>query len=273
MGRSKVNSYRIEGDAGLDNQIAEALKLLDLKEGNPAFKELAIGSLKRNEPPKVYLQRLLEAILSAKEDARIIRWIQQAKFNSVHTLEEFDFTAQPELQRLYEREIRDLASCDFIKDGHNVLLIGPSGIGKTHLSVAMGIKAIEHGHSVRFIELKDLVAVVRRMEDSRDSFQRVLRSFVNPDLFILDDVLFYETDEATASFLHKIIFSRYNDRKSTIVSSNFGIQDWKSLFLTPERAATVVDRLTHKGSTFIYLENGVSYRTGVKQGLAGINEN
>jgi len=158
----------------------------------------------------------------------------------VKTLEEFDFDFQPKLD---PKLVKTLASCDFVEKRENVLLVGQPGTGKTHLSIALGMKALERGYRVRFTTIQDLAADLRASMADETTEERIA-DLVEPDLVILDELGFTPLDRMLADAFYRVIASRY-ERGSIVVTSNKSFESWAEAFPDAVIASAVLDRLVH----------------------------
>jgi len=169
------------------------------------------------------------------------------------TIEEFNFSWQPTLNR---QIIYGLGTCEFIRKRENIAFIGHPGTGKTHLSIALGIKAIEQGYTVLFTTLSEM------MEDlyisrADNSFRLKLRKYTQPDLLIIDEFGLKKLSQTNVDDLYEVISHRY-ERSSTIITSNKQFDEWGSILFDPVLATAILDRFVHH-CNFIIIE-GDSYR-------------
>lgn len=187
-----------------------------------------------------FLSALVDGELEARDNKGLMKRIKAARFPIMKTLEDFDFAFQPKLD---VKMVKDLASCDFVERKENVILVGQPGTGKTHLALALGLKACERGFTVRFTTVQDLAASLRAAEADRTVEQRT-RELTDPDLVILDELGFTPLEPAVADAFYRIIASRY-ERKSLIVTSNKSFESWADVFPDAVIASAVLDRLVH----------------------------
>jgi len=187
-----------------------------------------------------FLEALVDGEINARENKALMKRIKAARFPVPKTLEEFDFDFQPKLD---VKLIKALASCDFIAKQENVIFVGQPGTGKSHLSVALGMKACEAGYDVRFTTIQDLAATLRASMADQTTEARIVE-LTEPDLLILDELGFTPLDRMLADAFYRIIASRY-ERASTIVTSNKSFESWAEVFPDPVIASAVLDRLVH----------------------------
>ena len=163
-----------------------------------------------------------------------------------HTLEDFDWSFQPGIDR---KRIETLATCAYIREREVVLFQGPPGVGKTHLAIALGVKAIASGFSVNFFRLDDLLAVMKR---DADVPPRKLKGkkYMSTALLIIDEVGFQELSRPEAALLFRLVSCRYG-KGSTIITTNKSVKDWPEILAGDEAMATaMLDRLLHHCHVF-----------------------
>lgn len=255
MARKKVNQYQLSSEGSQIERIKKALELLELDGVAGSFEQSAEEAVKNHTTPLDFLEGLLEKEVVLKEDSRTNRWIAQAKFPWQKTLKEFDFSFQPTIDQTF---IYELASSRFVEHGKNVIFLGPPGVGKTHLSVALAIEAINQGYDARFLPLNDLIDMVVKCDKSIIRTQRLLATLLRPKVVILDDIDYYTMSEDTTEFLFKLVMQRYNSKLSTIFTSNKGFEEWEGLFGQRQRASAAIDRITERAE--IIEIDGDSYR-------------
>jgi DNA replication protein DnaC len=190
--------------------------------------------------------------------------LRLTRFAWIKTLEQFDFDFQPSLDR---HQVRELAGLSFLERAHNVIVLGPPGVGKTHLSVALGVKAVEAGYSVLFLTLESLMTrLVRGQQENR--LERSLKQLVYPKVLIIDEVGYLPLSREDASLFFRLVARRY-ERGSLIVTSNKSFLDWGDVFHDQVLATAILDRLLHRSTTLNV--KGESYRLDEKRraGLMG----
>jgi len=190
--------------------------------------------------------------------------LRQARFPAPQTLEAFDFDFQPGIDR---KMIRELASLAFVERGENVVFLGPPGVGKTHLAIALGIKAVEAGHRVLFLTLDELLTRLRKAS-AEQRLDKVLQQLTYPKVLILDELGYLPMNRAEASLFFRLVTRRY-ERASLILTSNKGFADWGEVLGDTVMATAILDRLLHHASTINI--KGESYRLKEKRkaGLLG----
>jgi DNA replication protein DnaC len=213
---------------------------------------------------KGFLTQALSAEWQGRDRKGIEARLRLARFPWLKTLDQFDFDFQPSLDR---RQVRELAGLSFVVRGHNVVILGPPGVGKTHLAVALGVLAVEAGYSVQFLTLETLMTrLVRAKHENR--LDRALQQLTYPKLLILDEIGYLPLSREEASLFFRLVVRRY-ERSSLIVTSNKSFLDWGEIFNDPILATAVLDRLLHHATTLNI--KGESYRLKEKRraGLLG----
>lgn len=200
------------------------------------------------------LLELMKAELTSRQENQVRRRVKAAAFPYLKTLDEFDFTQlNPAVSPAF---IKELANCQFITDRQNVILIGNPGRGKTHLSIALGMKACSAGFRVLF---KNAAALSTELCEARDdySLHRLQKTLRSTDLLILDELSYISFNRSQSELLFTVLSER-SERCSTIVSTNLPFSRWTELFEHSTMIAALVDRLTFR--SHVLDMNGESYR-------------
>ena len=183
----------------------------------------------------------------------IERKIKSAKFPAIKTLDSFDFKVIPSLNKL---QVADLARCGWIERRENVIALGPSGTGKTHIALGLGLAACQKGLTVRFITASSLVHELMEARDEK-RLLRLQKSLAKVSLLIIDELGFVPLSKTGAELLFELISLRY-ECGSTLITSNLPFEEWTETFGTERLTGALLDRLTHHVS--ILEMNGDSYR-------------
>jgi DNA replication protein DnaC len=200
-----------------------------------------------------FLSRLLEDEVERRGQKQLGLRLRRATLNSTKTLETFDFLFNPAINR---QQILALASCEYIREKHNLLVCGPTGVGKTHLAQALGQEACRQGFQVLFVNTHKML---QHLNGGRadGSWERRLQVYLRPDLLILDDFGLKPLPHPCPEDLYDVINERY-ERASILLTSNRAPAEWPDLFRDPLLASAGLDRLTHRAE--IVIIRGASFR-------------
>jgi len=205
-----------------------------------------------------FLLNLIAAELQVRSESRLNRRIRESKFPLLKPIETFDLTATPELDiRLF----RELAEGGFIKERRNVILLGRSGAGKTHMAIALGIEACRNNFRTRFVTCYGLINELIEARQER-TLQRLLQKYARYDLLVLDELGYVPFSKEGSELLFQVLAERH-EKGSVMITTNLGFADWSQVFGDPVMTAALLDRLTHKAH--IINCNWDSYR--LKQSL------
>ena len=243
------------------NHLLDKLKMDHLEAQLDAVCEQAA---QRQEDYKTFLTQALTTEWQGRYQRGIEARLRLARFPWVKTLDQFDFDFQPSLDR---KQVRELAGLSFVERGHNVIILGPPGVGKTHLAIGLAVKAVESGYSVLFLTLEALMTrLTKALNENR--LERSLQQLTYPKVLIIDELGYLPLTRIEASLFFRLVARRY-ERASLIVTSNKSFLDWGEIFNDPVLATAVLDRLLHYSTTLNI--KGESYRLKEKRkaGLLG----
>jgi DNA replication protein DnaC len=233
-----------------------AAKLLALGLDHPAscLAELVEQAAREALAPVAFLDLVLSGELERKDERRVVTMLKLSGLPPGKTLEDFDWSFQPRADR---RQLETLATCGYLREKTNVLFLGPPGVGKSHLAVALGVKAIKNGFSVTHFVLDDLMHVLRADAAIPPARLRAKRYF-NCALLIIDEVGFRPLDRIEANLFFRLVSARY-ERGSIVLTSNKHVRDWPEIFAGDEILTTaILDRLLHH--VVVVHIDGRSYR-------------
>jgi DNA replication protein DnaC len=215
-----------------------------------------------------FLGYLLDGELAFRREKTIRISLQFSNLPYQKKLEDFDFNQQPSIDR---RLIDELATGRFLSEGRNLVFLGPPGVGKTHLAIALGIITAQLGYRIYFTSAIDMARrMAKAMADGKLS--REMNNLVRPTLLILDEVGYLALDSVQASLLFQVIAHRYDKGQPIIVTSNKAFSDWGDVFAgDPVMASAALDRLLHR-STVINVR-GDSYRLKEKRQAGAASTN
>lgn len=204
------------------------------------FEDVA-RQLSSNQGYEDFLIALMRAELENRQERNRQRKIKQARFPYVKTIEEFDCDR---LEHVSAAQIKELASCDFIANKQNIVMIGNPGTGKTHLSVALGMKACNQGLNVRFYTAANLSnELIEALDTHR--LLKLEKQIASCDLLIIDEMSYLTFNRHQSELLFKVIADR-SERKSIITSTNLPFSEWMTMFENPTMVAAMIDRLTYR---------------------------
>jgi DNA replication protein DnaC len=237
----------------IDERITEYTKKLHLPEIRKNYKTLATEAEKDNLPYQEYILQLLEKENDRRKDNRKLNLIRRAGFSTKKYLEDLQVEFMPNDGK---RKLKALKTLDFIREGQNVILAGNPGTGKTHLAIALGIKACMEDYKVLFTTVPYLIT---KLKESRSlkTLRQIENQFLKYDLVICDELGYISFDKEGSELLFSNLSLR-SGKKSTIITTNLSFDRWQEIFKDPVLTAAMVDRLTHKA--YIVNMNGNSYR-------------
>jgi len=201
-----------------------------------------------------FLELLIEDEYVNRKANSFNKRFYQSKLNTQKTIDNFDFNYQAELDK---RLVLDIASCRFINENKNIVLMGKPGVGKTHLANAIGIEAIKQGYKVLFLHINDLIEKLNQAK-ADGSIAIVMNAFVNADLLILDELGFKKLPSEFIDSFFEVIRKRY-EKGSIVITTNRNFEDWGNIFGDIVMASAIIDRIVHHA--FIIKIIGDSFRT------------
>lgn len=243
------------------DQVVEKCQVLKLVHMAECLPELVEEGARDDVTPIRFLDLVLEREIERKTERRIATSLKLSGLPVGKTLENFDWTFQPRVDR---SKLEALATCQFLRARDNVLFLGPPGVGKSHLAVALGVKAIKNGFSTTHFLLDDLMHQLRA-DAAVPPARLKAKRYLNSALLIIDEVGFRPLDRLEANLFFRLVSARY-EKGSIILTSNKHVRDWPEIFAGDEVLTTaILDRLLHH--VHIIHIDGRSYRLRELDGL------
>jgi DNA replication protein DnaC len=246
MGRKKITRYAFNEKNPIESRLKEVCRLFDLEAAAQSLERINKISTSLKEDHYQFFERLLDEELQRREDMRLDRWTKQAKFPWTKTILDYDFS-YPEF--VEKDKVLELAECKWIEHGGKVIFFGPPGVGKTHLSIALGIEAIQKSYETKFFTVDRLteaisVAVAKDQEQGGGKNRaKLLNSLTNVPLLVLDELAYSTLTDDVKDFLFHIIHRRHDAQKSIILTANESFEKWDKFFGDKARTSAAIDRL------------------------------
>lgn len=237
----------------MQGTITQYCKILRLPQVDLSYEDEAIKATKTKMSYQEYLYSLLQHQVLIRTDNSINAKIKKAGFPFIKTLEEFDFSFQPKID---DKLIRELGNLNFLSKAENLMFIGPPGVGKTHLAVAIGMKVAQNRKRVLFFTAEKLIEQLNAADVS-GKLPSYLDIMGRIDLLIIDELGYLKMTRQSAELFFKLIAKRY-EKGSIIVTSNKAFEQWGEIFMDDIVAAAILDRLLHHSYPFFI--QGKSFR-------------
>jgi len=229
------------------------LKALRLPTFLKEYEGVAKESVRKNASYEDFLRDLSEKEVINKQSNIIQKRIKQAQFPVLKTLEAFDFKAAPKLNK---KLVLDLAQGDFLDHHENIIALGNSGTGKTHIATSIGLRACQLGKSVFFIQASHLVHLLLEAQEERHLL-KLKKKLLSYDFLIIDELGFVPFRKTGAELLFEVFSNRY-EKGSIAITSNLPFEEWPQIFGCERLTGALLDRLTHH--VHILEMNGESFR-------------
>lgn len=248
-------------------RLGEHLRKLRLLKSGERLEALLQQAAANELPYAEFLEQVLGEEVAAKTSKNIAMRTAMARFPFVKPLETFDFEYQPSIDR---KQVLQLASCHFIEHGDNVIVLGPPGVGKTHLAVSLGLKAIEAGYRVLFTTAAHLIVTLTKAH-AEGRLDDKMKVFTTPRLLIVDEIGYLPIDRVGANLFFQLISRRY-ERGPMVLTSNQSFGAWGEVFGDRVIATAILDRLLHHAVTMNIRGNSFRLKDKLKAGLVRSHE-
>jgi len=243
--------------------IAELIKALKLPAVGREYPSLARQARDEGWAYEDFLRDLLEAELHQRQDRAAARCLREARFPDTKTFDQLEWDA---LQGISRAKIRELATCEYLEQGEDVVIAGPIGTGKTHLAIALGVEAARRRQRVVFSRAADLVRSLLEARDEK-TLTRLHRRYQRVSLLLIDELGFVPFNRAGGELLFNLLSERY-ERRSTIVTTNLAFSEWVQVFGDEKLTTALLDRLGHHAH--VLTTKGSSYRTRKREAATSV---
>lgn len=233
--------------------LLDGLKRLKLRHARDCVDEYCRIAAARDMSFHDFLKMVVSEEIAAREETQRVKRLRSARIPGHKTLAEFDFSFQPSIPK---REILELQTLRFVENHENVVMLGPPGLGKTHIGTALAYEAAVQGKDVLFTTAQDLIdGLYAAMADG--TVKKKLNALAKLDLVVIDELGYLPMDDTAGNHLFQLVSNAY-ERQSLIVTSNRPFEEWGALFPNPSLASATLDRLLHHA--FVFTFSGESYR-------------
>lgn len=242
--------------------IKQYMTTLNISAAAGILEELLLNAQSKDFTYQEFLYQLMAHEVTTREKRRLEKQLKGAAFPEYKTLETFDIREQKSLS---QKQLNQLKELHWLEQAYNLVLLGPPGIGKSHMSIGLGIEAVQRGYKVHFISMDELVELLKTQEITRSSRAK-LKRLISSDLVIIDDLMFMAMNHHEANLFFQLINKLYG-QTSLIITSNKGPEEWGQILGDPAITTAILDRLLHKSEVLAL--TGDSYRLKHRQTIFG----
>lgn len=244
------------------DELKQCMSALNLTEAAHILEESLLDAQTKDWSCGQFLHHILRHEMRRREEKQRLKRLKWAAFPFVKSLDEFRLEEQQSLSKRHMEQLREML---WLEHTYNLVLLGPPGVGKTHLSVGLGLEALERGYRVSFVSMDNLVHLMKTQEIARTSQTRMKR-ILQSDLVIIDDLMFMAMDKGESNLFFQFV-NRLYGQTSIILTSNKGPEDWGELLGDPAITTAILDRILYK-SEVIKLD-GDSFRLKHRETIFG----
>ena len=241
----------------VEERVRLALERLRLSHMSRALDRVCQEATRGQTSYLEFLDEPLGEETRGRDERNVVIRTRLARLPYHKTMADFDYSFQPSIDR---KQVAELLTLRFLSAAENVVLLGPPGVGKTHIAVALAAEAIRQGYAAYFVTMQQMVDY---LSEGAESVGRRMSIFLRPKLLVIDEVGYLPLDRRAANWFFELISRRY-ERGSVVLTSNKSFGDWASLFPDVAIASAILDRLLHH-STTINIRGGESYRLKEKR--------
>lgn len=231
------------------------LRRLHLPTVRRCYAELATRAQTEGMSYRSYLETLIAEEVAHRAETRLTRAVRKARFPFLRTIDDFSFTFQTSLRL---QMLGSYLGPELVTEGRNAIFSGPSGTGKTHLSIAIAYRAIQHGYEARFVGADELIAELSRAA-TRGRLEPALEPYVHPHVLVLDELGYLSHAPDAANVLYRVVNERYLQRRPMLLTTNKPLAALGDVLHDGDLAEAILDRLLERGAHFVL--RGRSYRT------------
>lgn len=243
-------------------ELKKKMKTINMNNTVEAIDEMLITAEKNNASYISLLNSVIDHEIKIRTEKQFEKRLKQAAFPQYKTLDEYNLSEQQSLSQAQFKQLRELV---WLENIYNLILLGPPGVGKTYLAVGLGIDAVRQGYKVSFVQMDNLVHLLKTQEIARSSMSKI-KQIISSDLVIIDDLMFMAMEKVEANLFFQLINKLYG-QASIIITSNKGPEDWGDLLVDPAITTAILDRIVHRCEVINL--SGDSYRLKHRQTIFG----
>lgn len=243
-------------------ELKKKMKTINMNNTVEAIDEMLITAEKNNASYISLLNSVIDHEIKIRTEKQFEKRLKQAAFPQYKTLDEYNLSEQQSLSQAQFKQLRELV---WLENIYNLILLGPPGVGKTYLAVGLGIDAVRQGYKVSFVQMDNLVHLLKTQEIVRSSMSKI-KQIISSDLVIIDDLMFMAMEKVEANLFFQLINKLYG-QASIIITSNKGPEDWGDLLVDPAITTAILDRIVHRCEVINL--SGDSYRLKHRQTIFG----